>query len=287
MLSTIMIPGKSPVPIFLMLLFLCFVSLWRPEDTAGNPSESPSEPITAHETIPMGLQKLLQAYTDFMDSVEYNALVWKDGTRMIFDDGFADKDFGTLLNAPDLEDQFRMDYPKGRKYCIPERNSDPGRIRYEPFFRKMYGATPEQVRKNLVPVRWLPSTVNKTIMITSVNGVNEKLQAVSEELDAMPYLHRYINNPGITFNWRPIMGTKRQSSHSFGIAIDINVENANYWRWVDPREERFYLGYVNRIPIEIVEVFEKHGFIWGGKWYHYDTMHFEYRPELLINGHED
>jgi hypothetical protein len=30
-----------------------------------------------------------------------------------------------------------------------------------------------------------------------------------------------------------------------------------------------------------VRVFEKHGFIWGGAWYHYDTMHFEYRPELL------
>ena len=27
---------------------------------------------------------------------------------------------------------------------------------------------------------------------------------------------------------------------------------------------------------------EKHGFIWGGRWYHYDTMHFEYRPELLV-----
>jgi D-alanyl-D-alanine carboxypeptidase len=24
-----------------------------------------------------------------------------------------------------------------------------------------------------------------------------------------------------------------------------------------------------------------YGFIWGGKWYHYDTMHFEYRPELM------
>jgi peptidoglycan LD-endopeptidase CwlK len=33
--------------------------------------------------------------------------------------------------------------------------------------------------------------------------------------------------------------------------------------------------------MEIVAIFEKHGFIWGGKWYHYDTMHFEYRPELM------
>ncbi|WP_456855101.1 M15 family metallopeptidase [Bradyrhizobium sp. USDA 4501] len=23
-----------------------------------------------------------------------------------------------------------------------------------------------------------------------------------------------------------------------------------------------------------------HGFIWGGKWCHYDTMHFEHRPDF-------
>jgi hypothetical protein len=32
---------------------------------------------------------------------------------------------------------------------------------------------------------------------------------------------------------------------------------------------------------EIVRIFENHGFIWGGKWYHYDAMHFEFRPELV------
>ena len=41
--------------------------------------------------------------------------------------------------------------------------------------------------------------------------------------------------------------------------------------------------YKNEIPWEIVRVFEAHGFVWGGKWYHYDTMHFEYRPEILMN----
>jgi hypothetical protein len=25
-----------------------------------------------------------------------------------------------------------------------------------------------------------------------------------------------------------------------------------------------------------------YGFIWGGKWLFFDTMHFEYRPEILI-----
>ena len=38
---------------------------------------------------------------------------------------------------------------------------------------------------------------------------------------------------------------------------------------------------VNRIPPDIVAAFERHGFIWGGRWMHFDTMHFEFRPELL------
>jgi hypothetical protein len=43
------------------------------------------------------------------------------------------------------------------------------------------------------------------------------------------------------------------------------------------------LLYRNEIPWEIVEIFERHGFVWGGKWYHYDTMHFEYRPEIVLS----
>lgn len=28
----------------------------------------------------------------------------------------------------------------------------------------------------------------------------------------------------------------------------------------------------NRIPLAIVEIFERDGFIWGGKWYHFDSF---------------
>ena len=41
------------------------------------------------------------------------------------------------------------------------------------------------------------------------------------------------------------------------------------------------IGSVDEHGLAALEIFERHGFIWGGKWYHYDTMHFEYRPELL------
>ena len=69
-------------------------------------------------------------------------------------------------------------------------------------------------------------------------------------------------------------------AHGHGIAIDIALKHSDYWRNSSPEKDGAY-AYKNEIPMEIVRVFEKHGFIWGGKWHHYDTMHFEYRPELL------
>jgi len=242
-----------------------------------------SSAASQQQQTPIGIQHLLKAYPTHLESATANTLYWKDGTDMLYDD-VKNKEFQMLLNFPDLEDQMSIPYVAGRNYQIPRKNFDPGRIRYEPFFLKMYGKSASQVKRKLVSISWMPKTVNKRIMVTSVNGVNEKLQAVSNELDALPYhLKKYVTKTAGTFNWRKISSTNRLSVHSFGIAIDINIKYANYWRWNMPKNPHQELKYRNSIPMEIVEIFEKHGFIWGGKWYHYDTMHFEYRPELLIN----
>ena len=66
--------------------------------------------------------------------------------------------------------------------------------------------------------------------------------------------------------------------HSYGAAIDLNLKFSNYWLWEAKGSD---IPYRNAMPRQIVDIFERHGFIWGGRWYHYDTMHFEYRPELL------
>jgi hypothetical protein len=64
--------------------------------------------------------------------------------------------------------------------------------------------------------------------------------------------------------------------------MDINTKYSHYWQWdCKCTDESKVIPYRNVIPQGIVDIFEKHGFIWGGKWYHYDTMHFEYRPELV------
>jgi hypothetical protein len=93
-----------------------------------------------------------------------------------------------------------------------------------------------------------------------------------------PGLSVYFQQMGGTFVWRKILGTNRRSPHSWGIAVDIGVPRSDYWEWAKPREP---IRWRNRIPQAIVDAFEAEGFIWAGRWFHYDTMHFEYRPELL------
>jgi hypothetical protein len=40
-------------------------------------------------------------------------------------------------------------------------------------------------------------------------------------------------------------------------------------------------------PAAVIGAFEKQGFVWGGKWLFFDTMHFEYRPEILLMAHAE
>jgi peptidoglycan LD-endopeptidase CwlK len=254
----------------------------------GNPAKTglESPPLAvSNDSVPAGAGRYLRAYPDQIRAVEGNYLVWQDGTKMPFDDG-RKKTFQGLLDSADLEDQVNaMPYPALAPLAAPGKNQDPGRVRYEPFFRKMYGETEAQVKANLVEIDWLPRQLQQKIRVSRVNGVAQKLAAISAELDQHPEWAPFLKDPGGTFTWRRISGTERLSTHSFGITIDINTGFSNYWQWDYPewktKGETLDLVYNNRIPAGIVYVFEKYGFVWGGRWFHYDTMHFEYRPELF------
>jgi len=215
--------------------------------------------------------KLVSSYKE-IKKCENNRIFLKNGKSFIYDDG-RKKSFYELLNSPDIEDMFHYKYPKHWVTKLP-KNYDPGRIRYEPFFRAIYGDSPREVRKNLVAIKWIDGS---RVLVTKKEGVANALRGVVRDLQKLPPSYKkYLVPVGGTFKWRKIAGTNRLSVHSFGAAIDINVKHSAYWRW-----SKGVYRYQNKIPKEIVEIFERHGFIWGGKWYHYDTMHFEYRPELL------
>lgn len=222
----------------------------------------------------------LKSYPFQIKACSSNFLLFKDGTKILIDDSNTSKNLNQMLGSPDLKDMLYYKYQVGKMNTEPTKNHDPGRVRVESFFKQIYGGNKAEVEKNLVYIKWLPETTNRKLRVTSINNVDGKLKQVSQELDQLPdSLKKYITGIAGSFNWRKIAGTKRLSPHSFGIAIDINVEYANYWKWDLKSEKK--MQYKNRIPWHIIQIFEEHGFIWGGKWYHYDTMHFEYRPELL------
>ena len=226
------------------------------------------------------LDALVAAYPDALVSHDGTSIRWRDGTVMAASDGMPHKTFEQLLNHASILDQFRLPYPRGELTRPPAVNDDPGRFRNQAFFIKMYGdCRAGEVRRHLAAVQWLPHTWGHTIYITRINGVDRRLRAVSAEIDALPeHIKRAAYPIGGTLSCRTVADTRQLSMHSYGAAIDLNTAVSDYWLW---RRSNGHIPYRNRMPQQIVDIFERHGFIWGGKWYHYDTMHFEYRPELL------
>ena len=230
--------------------------------------------------------RLLAAYPSIISAIEGNEVVFADGTRQPFDDQKGAKTFREWVEAPDIEDMFRLPYPAGAAAAAPAQDVDPGRARNAAFFKTIYGdCTRGGVEKNLVPVSWLPKKKGQKLWVTKINGVADRLKAVSDALDQLPPRFDVFLFPSAgTYNCRTVAGTAFPSAHGYGIAIDIALKHAHYWRWM-ANGPASPIRYENEIPAEIVAVFEAQGFIWGGRWHHYDTMHFEYRPELFPAAH--
>ena len=228
------------------------------------------------------LDALLAAYPDKLASYTDSELIWRDGTHMPLGSAHSDRPFAELLDRADIRDQFVIPYPlASAPFRAPTADEDPGRIRNDTFFLKMYGDCRRgEVKANLRPIPWLPNHGGGTVRATAINGVADQLEKVSRDLDTIPAeLLRYLVPTSGIYNCRPIAQTNRLSMHAFGAAIDINARFGNYWLW--SKRPNGNVVWQNQIPQKIVEIFERHGFIWGGRWYHFDSLHFEYRPELI------
>jgi hypothetical protein len=227
------------------------------------------------------LNKLVSAYPTWIANFDEEFLILKSGQKFALSDHRTNRTFDEMLEHPDVDDMFYVPYPRGTVPKQPPKNFDPGRVRFEPLFVAMYGDCKRGgVSGNLRTIEWLPAHGGGYVSITGVNGVDKALGAVSRDLDKLPdQFMKFLEPTGGTYNCRSIAGSHARSMHAYGAAIDINTKYADYWRWASKGADG--LVWKNQIPIEIIRVFEKHGFIWGGYWYHFDTMHFEYRPELL------
>ena len=224
------------------------------------------------------LSALVAAYPDHLSGYDENAIVWKNGARMPVSDGIAHKSFEQLLARPDIKDIFALPYPLGgnsaRRRATRTRDASATR---RSSARCM--ATAARARWRRAAPRRLAAAPRRRLgdgdeRERRGGQVRRRLARARR----LPDLAKYAAGSAGAYSCRSIAGTRRLSFHGYGAAIDLNLRFSDYWLWKAKTGSPVWR---NRIPAAIVEIFERHGFIWGGKWYHYDTMHFEYRPELI------
>lgn len=225
---------------------------------------------------------LMMAYPGYIVNVENNDdkvfIIMKSGSKILYDDKKS-KTYDQKLNNPDLQDMLKQDYPLNNIKTLMEKDYDPGRIRVYSLLKEVYGSNKSKIQSNIKNTKFGYNNVQ----FNSNNNANKALNKAGNEINSLiknnGKVYKNVYPLSGTFNYRVIKGTNRLSPHSFGIAIDLKRDNRDYWKWASEEKgiERI-AGY----PMEIVKIFEKNNFIWGGKWNHFDILHYEYRPELII-----
>jgi hypothetical protein len=152
----------------------------------------------------------------------------------------------------------------------------------------LFGSTEQTVR---VQSRWVDFLGHRVFMhricAEPLMRINRRIM---ERSSRVKELEEFLRDIKIMYSMkrRNVRGTNNMSYHSYGLAIDIIPESYNekhvYWRWSSVFQENWeYIPAEQRWqpPQELIDAFEDNGFVWGGKWYYFDNVHFEYRPEIL------
>lgn len=234
-------------------------------------------------TMKQDLLVLVMAYPEYIAAVEKKDdnnvyIVLKSSKRILYDDKLK-KSFEGKLNNPDLQDMMEQKYPLETVNKLMEKDFDPGRIRVYSLLKEVYGSSKENIEKNLSNTH----TKYGSFRFNKCNRASEELKAAITELIPIAEKNSKVKAAILpssgTFNYRLIAGTGRLSPHSFGTAVDLARNKSDYWQWASKEQGEKRLA---EYPKEVVEVFERHNFVWGGKWNHFDILHFEYRPEIIL-----
>lgn len=229
------------------------------------------------------LLSLMLSYPEFIVNVEKgdNDLIYcvcKSGKKILYDDK-KQKTQDQKFASADLQDVLEQYYPLEKTNEIFDKSFDPGRTRNYALLNEVYGSSRQSIEKNLKSLKYGYTNYQ----FNSQNNANTSLESALKEV--MPLASSRGDIGAIlypasgTYNYRQISGTGLLSAHAFGIAIDLKSDPRDYWKWgtIEKAKKR-----VSEYPSELVEAFENNGFVWGGKWGHFDILHFEYRPEIIL-----
>ncbi|WP_243156348.1 M15 family metallopeptidase [Clostridium sp. C8-1-8] len=231
------------------------------------------------KTMKQDLLILMMAYPTYITGVERSNdnvyIVMKSGKKIIYDDK-RPKSFEQKLASPDLQDMLEQIYPLESIDGLVADKFDPGRMRVYELLHEVYGYGQAQIEKNL-------KSVAGGMRFNCQNNAADNLNIVIKNLNQLAKVNGKAASDiypfNGTYNYRIIAGTGRLSPHAFGLAIDLNRDSRDYWQWASLEQgDKRIKGYTKEIP----KIFEENNFVWGGKWRHFDVLHYEYRPEIIM-----
>jgi hypothetical protein len=267
------------------------------ETRCGLAREAPAEKM---------MRSLAKAYPEKIDAVEYRGGDWAvsmegkwyycAGFRLLPEELLPQKE----SYAPQSFYEYFPDLPEWKAYegeaalkmrsILQDRKNNPPK-RDSSFFDTIWDAhNRKQARGNLVNIRFLKKNVSVHKALAGRLAEVEARIAKAAKTD--PAVRGRINEIGsvTAWNWRNIKDVKGRSFHAYAVALDIQPKDYKglhaYWQWSAAFEDEWYnIPYSRRWhpPDSVVKAFEACGFCWGGKWPLFDTMHFEYRPEIILN----
>ena len=263
----------------------------------------PPEPTRAE----LVMKALARAYPDQIEEIEFR----NDDWAVLLRDTWYFYAGGRLLPENEIEnlEKYRpyqiYNYPaelppwreltpeetERRKNWIKNRNENPNPLLRSNFFIDDLWQSPNQreTEKNMERITFLGKQAKIHKLIKEKTAIVE--ERIFEAAKTDPQIQAWINSIHILegYGWRNIAQTRSRSYHSYGLAIDLLPKSLGkkqtYWLWTSQyREDWWNVSYNERYhpPEAVIKAFEDNGFIWGGKWPLFDTMHFEYRPEILI-----
>ena len=279
------------------------------DNTENNRDIEPAEAEETHEPTraELVMKALAQAYPDQIEKIEFRnddwALLMRDtwyyyaGGRLLPENGLENTENYRpyqIYNYPAELPPWRELTPEEterRRNWIKNRNANPNPLLRSYFFIDNLWQSPNQneTEKNMEQITFLgkPAKIHKLIL-NQTAAAEEQIHAAAK---TDPLVQAWINSIHMLegYGWRNIAQTRSRSYHSYGLAIDLLPKSLEkkqtYWLWTSQyREDWWNVSYNERYhpPAAVIKAFEENGFIWGGKWPLFDTMHFEYRPEILI-----
>ena len=272
-----------PSVILFLLIFGCATNLVNNIEVP-KPVEGPGN-IKCRQ---VEVAALREAYESFIGEVAQldNDVGFLFGNTWIY---FRD---GRMLTKESIKHQDRYksifyDYTLGRVTKLPEYEELT--LRSPDFLNHLFGTNEIKLRERC---DWVPFLNHNAYMNNfcerALRNVEvEILKAAKNDQEVQDFIENLQTI--YSFQQRKIRGTENTSYHSYGLALDLvptsyNRKHAN-WKWSTAFIDEWQL-----IPLEkrwsppqvVIDAFEKNGFVWGGKWVHFDAVHFEYTPEIIL-----